>query len=259
MKHHKDSETRYFKSYADDFVESKDQAYRLPESYTWIHNNVFYRLLSGALYFLVTLFAFPYCRMVLHAKVENRSVLRQEAGTGYFLYGNHTQPIGDAFLPVWALSPKRVCVVTSPANLGIPILGPLLPMLGALPLPDSIGGLKMLNQAIRLRIENRNCVVFYPEAHVWPFYTGIRPFPANSFGFPVECGNPSFCMTTTYHKRKRGKKPGITIYLDGPFYPDKSLPKAGQKEKLHKEIFKCMEQRSRNSTYSHIRYRKEAH
>lgn len=70
MKHHKDSETRYFKSYADDFVESKDQAYRLPESYTWVHDNVFYRLLSGALYLLVTLFAFPYCRLILHSPVQ---------------------------------------------------------------------------------------------------------------------------------------------------------------------------------------------
>lgn len=259
MKHRRDPEIKYFKSYADDFVESRNQGHRLPENYTWIHGNMFYRLFSRCIYLLAVIFAFPYCRAVLHGKVENRSVLRQEAGTGYFLYGNHTQPIGDAFLPLWAISPKRAYVVTSPANLGIPVLGPLLPMLGALPLPDSIGGLKMLNRAIRLRIENRNCVVFYPEAHVWPFYTGIRPFPADSFGFPVECGKPAFCMTTTYYERKRGRKPGVKVYLDGPFYPDRSLPKARQKEKLHKEIFKCMEERSRNSTYSYIRYQKEMH
>jgi 1-acyl-sn-glycerol-3-phosphate acyltransferase len=258
MKRYQDSEIRYFKSYEDDCVKSKNQSCQLPEGYSWIHDGIFYCVISWCLYLLTALFAFPYCRLVLHAKIENRSVLRHGADTGCFLFGNHTQPIGDAFLPIWALAPKRAYVVVSPANLGIPVLGPLLPLLGALPLPDSVSGLKALYQAVRLHVENRNCVGFYPEAHVWPWYTGIRPFSAASFGFPVECGAPSFCMTTTYQKRKRGKKPGITVYLDGPFYPDRSLSRVKQKEKLRGEILNCMKRRSRNSTHSYIRYEREA-
>lgn len=258
MKHREREEIRYFKSYTDDFVESKNQAYRLPEDYAWVHGNLFYRVISWCLYLLVALFSFLHCRLVLRARIENRSVLRHSRKTGCFLYGNHTQPVGDAFLPVWMLVPKRIYAVTSPANLGIPVLGPLLPLIGALPLPDSVSGLKRLREAICLRVAEGSCVVLYPEAHVWPWYTGIRPFLAASFGFPAECGAPSFCMTTTYQKRRFGKRPGITVFLDGPFYPDRSLSKAGQKEKLHKEIFSCMEQRSRNSTDSYIRYEKEA-
>lgn len=68
------------------------------------------------------------------------AVLRQCAKSGCFLYGNHTQPVGDAFIPVRALAPKRSYVVVSPANLGIRVLGPLLPMLGALLIPNSIRG-----------------------------------------------------------------------------------------------------------------------
>ncbi|QAT42777.1 1-acyl-sn-glycerol-3-phosphate acyltransferase [Aminipila luticellarii] len=258
MKRHKNAEIRYFKSYTDDFVESKRQSFELPEHYSWTHDNLPYRVISQCLYRIIALFCFPYCRLILHAKIKNRSVLKHAHHTGCFLYGNHTQPLGDVLLPVWMLARKRVYVVASPANLGIPVIGPILPLLGALPLPSSVSGLKKLYKAIRLHIRNQSCVVLYPEAHVWPWHTKIRPFPDTSFNFPVECDAPSFCITTTYQKRKYGKKPGITVYVDGPFYPDKSISKLKQKEKLHDEIFRCMEKRSLNSTYSYIRYEREA-
>jgi 1-acyl-sn-glycerol-3-phosphate acyltransferase len=251
------AETKYFKSLADDFVRSKKQSYRLPESFVWIHTGLCYRVTARYLFLLFQYFALLYCRFVLHVKMKNRSVLRQSQNTGYFLYANHTQPIGDAFMPVRVLSPKRAYIVASPANLGIPVLGPLLPLIGALPLPESIGGIKKLCNAIHLRIAQKSCVVFYPEAHVWPWYTGIRPFPTASFGFPVECDAPSYCMTTTYQKRDHRERPGITIYLDGPYYPDRSLPKMKRKEKLRDDIYRCMERNSLNSTYSYIQYRKE--
>jgi len=254
IKRNKETETRYYRSFTDDFVESRNQSFRVPENYTWIHENLFYRIISRCLYLLAVLFAFPYCRFWLHVKIKNKSVLKQHVKSGCFLYGNHTQPMGDAFIPFRVLALKRVYIVVNPANLGIPVLGPLLPVLGALPLPDTIGQMKKLNEAIRMRIREQGCVVFYPEAHVWPWYTGIRPFPPVSFGFPVEYSAPSFCMTTTCQKRKYGKKPGITIYLDGPFYPDSSLPKKKQKEQLCDRIYDCMVRRSQNSTYQYINY-----
>ena len=37
---------RYYKSFADDFVTSKDQDHRLPEDYKWIRTDLPYRFLS---------------------------------------------------------------------------------------------------------------------------------------------------------------------------------------------------------------------
>lgn len=31
--------------------------------------------------------------------------------------------------------------------------------------------------AIRTRIEEGSFIMVYPEAHIWPYYTGIRDFP----------------------------------------------------------------------------------
>ncbi|MEA5047008.1 MAG: hypothetical protein VB034_00220 [Eubacteriales bacterium] len=254
MKQDWEAEVRRYHSITDDFVESENQDFRLPENYIWVHTSLPYRFACRCLFVPAILFSTLYCRLFLHIRFVNRSIRKQSGRSGCFLYGNHTQPMGDAVLPMLAFAPKRMYVVASPANLGIPVLGPVLPMLGALPLPDSIGGMKKLREAILIRVAESGCVMFYPEAHVWPWYTKIRPFPASSFAFPVECDALSYCMTTTYQKRKRGVKPGITVYLDGPFYPDHSLPKKLRQEKLRDTIRGCMENRSRNSTYSYIRY-----
>jgi len=117
-------------------------------------------------------------------------------------------------------------------------------------------GMRRLKEAIDLRISQKNCVIIYPEAHVWPWYTGIRPYPDTSFAYPTGTNTPCFCMSVTYQKRKYGKRPRTTIYLDGPFYPDCSLCKKEQKKKLHDQIYQCMKKRSQNSTIQYIKYEK---
>ena len=48
-------------------------------------------------------------------------------------------------------------------------------------------------------------------------------------------------------------------YLDGPFYPDHSLPPRARAQALRDEIYKTMVRRSQESDYEYIRYvKKEA-
>ena len=252
----KENKKYYYKSYEDDFVTSKNQEYKLPDNYKWIHNNLFYRFFSCILYRVAKLCGFIYCKFFLHIKIENKEVLEKYKKQGYFVYGNHTQPIGDVFIPAM-LSSKRIYTIASPSNIGVPIIGPLLPMIGILPIPEDFGKMKYLLEAIKLKINQKNAIIIYPEAHVWPYYTNIRPYKNTAFKFPVENESISFCMTTTYYKRKHGKKPGIKVYIDGPFEIDNSLSKKDNKEKLCKEIYKCMVNRSKNSTCEYIKYREE--
>ena len=247
----------YYKSYNDDFVKSKNQNYKLKEKYKWIKNNILYRICSEIVYFIAYIFGFFYCKFGLHVKIKNRKILRKYRKQGYFIYGNHTQPIGDVFIPAYACNSKRIYTVVSQANLGVAGIGPILPMLGALPIPDSIKDTKKLIYAIEKRIEQKKCVVIYPEAHVWPYYTKIRPFPKTAFKFPAFCNVPAFSMTTTYYKRKFGKKPGVIVYIDGPFIPDNTLTQKENEEKICQEIYKCMVNRSKNSMYEYVKYKGE--
>lgn len=251
------TKTYYYKDINQDFVFSKNQNYKLPESYQWIHKSTGYKIISALVFRLARIFGWFYCTFFQHARVVNRKVLKQCKDTGYFLYGNHTQEIGDVFQPVLVCGWRRYFAVAGSANLGIPFIGKLLPMIGALPIPDNIYDLKKLLDAIETRVKQKYCVVVYPEAHVWPYCTMIRDFSASSFRFPVDSAAPSFSMTTTYQKRRFGSKPKITVYVDGPFYPDAGLPARKQREDLKRQIFEKMTERSKNSTYSYIRYIKE--
>ncbi|WMJ87237.1 1-acyl-sn-glycerol-3-phosphate acyltransferase [Anaerocolumna sp. MB42-C2] len=257
MRQIKGISVRYYKTYADEYIESNNQNCKLQDNYKWFRQNIEYRLISFIIYGLACAFGCFYSRLILHITIRNRKILHSYKNTGYFLYGNHTQPIGDVFIPSQLVFPKRMYTVASTANLGIPVIGKLLPLMGALPIPESYQDMKKFLNAIKYHIADQKCIVIYPEAHVWPYCCFLRPFPITSFQFPVSTKSPAFCMTTTYQKRRIGKKPKITVYIDGPFCPDKSLKQKEQQKRLCSEIYNCMTNRSRHSTYEYIQYRKE--
>lgn len=252
----KQPETRYYHEFTDDFVQSKNQDYRLSEDYEWLQSSFISKFFSEFLYTLAIIFSNVYCRLFLHVKIKDRHKFKQVKKSGAFVYGNHTQPLGDVFDPVIACFPKRIHTLASPANLGIPILGKLLPYLGALPIANSLSGMRKLNDAIQYRLNQGRFIVIYPEAHVWEYCTMIRPYTDSSFKYPVKFDKPVFCMTTTYQKRKFGKKPTATIYIDGPYYRDTSLNQREQATKLRDTVFAKMQERSRQSNYSYIKYEK---
>lgn len=247
----------YYETYKDDFVETQDQTYKLPEDYKWVHKNPIYKICSQILYRIVYVISLIYGRLFLHIKIKDAKILKKYKKEGYFIYGNHTQPIGDVFTPAHICKEKRIYVIANSNNLRVKIIGKLLPMLGILPIPDSAKQMKEFFKTVKQRAEEKKCIVIYPEAHVWPYYTGVRPFPSTSFKFPVEAKARSFVATTTYQKRRWGKKPKITVYIDGPFEIDEKLGKKENQEKLCNEIYECMKNRSKESTYEYIEYRRK--
>ena len=58
---------------------------------------------------------------------------------GYFIYGNHTQDIGDAFMPNMFSAPQDSYIIVHANNVSMPFLGRITPSLGALPLPEGMG------------------------------------------------------------------------------------------------------------------------
>ena len=134
----------------------------------------------------------------------------------------------------------------------------IVQMLGAIPLANTIEGTRQFLAAMHRRLERGQAVMIYPEAHIWPYYTGIRPFPDDAFSYPIRLGAPVYCFTNTYEKRRRGKKPRIVTYVDGPFLPDPALHGAAQRRDLRDRVYATMCERARNSNIEVIRYvRKE--
>lgn len=246
----------YYRTFEDDFVFSANQDTQAPSVSSWVVDTPVKVVASKTLYPLALLVGFVYCKIALGVSFKNRSCLKQ-VNTGYFLFGNHTQPVGDACMPSLTAFPKRASVIASAANLGIPVIGKYLPLVGALVIPEKIRDMRNFNNEIEKRISNGEAVAVYPEAHVWPWCCTIRPFPVTAFNYPIKTQSASFVMTTTYQKRKLSSKAKATVYLDGPFYPNTSLSRSEQKADLRNQIFECMQKRSSLSTYSPVHYEKE--
>lgn len=249
----KEPRVRYYDSFTDDFEQSHCQDYELPQDYEWIKKGAPARVLSALTYTAAFLFSSVYCRVVLRMHVKNKRVLRDVKG-GFFLYANHTQPLGDVFMPGLAVLPRRVYTVVSTANYGIPVIGKLLPYLGALPVEHSMRGVRELRRAIEARSARGNGVVIFPEAHVWEYYTKIRPFPRDSFYFPARSELPSFALTATYKKTRGRRRPRMDLYIDGPFYPEGASVRARAND-LHDKVYAIMRARSAESDCDYIAYR----
>ena len=247
----------YQNELTDEFSKAQIKARKIDGNYCYEDDTLLKRIGHIGWYrVLIRPLAWIYLKLVYHHRIVNKKVLREAADAGFFLYGNHTHPVADAFMPSMVSYPKDAYVIVHPANVSMPVLGRITPSLGALPLPDDISAAKNFVKAVKERVQRGCCVAIYPEAHIWPYYTGIRPFPDTSFHYPIQCGKPVFCFTDTYQKRRFTKRPQIVTYVDGPFYPDATLPAKEQKKRLRNQVYDTMLWRSQNNSVERIKYMK---
>ncbi len=198
--------------------------------------------------------AFAYLKIRFRHKIIGKERLADCGGC--FIYGNHTQAVADALIPTFVAGTRGSHVIVHAANVSIPVLGRLTPYMGAIPLPDTREAARSFNAAVSDRIGEGCAVFIYPEAHIWPYYTGIRNFPSDSFSYPVKTGAPVFCFTNVY--KKRGRRPNsvrIVTYVDGPFFPDASLPISERRDELCRRVYDCMTERASESDAVVIEYR----
>ncbi len=253
----------YYASEEDDPIKTDEQEKKvevgLPEGYEFIPKNPFVKLYSAMLFRIFKLFGQYYERGYWQAKFYGREKLKKARGKGYVIYANHTNPFHDVFGPA-LVADRRIFTIISPVNLKIPGIGKVLPYIGGLPLGKTKEEKQAFNDAVDERLKQKKVLVIYPEAHVWPYATKIRKFPAGdrSFKYAVRNNLPIFTMTTTYHKRKdkkRGDLPRMDVYVDGPFWPDAKLSEEENRAKLAKEAYDSMVKYSKKSSYEYFQYR----
>lgn len=242
----------------DEFAGVKRKGYEVPKNYKYVHKGLLWRTAAFFVYrIIMTPIAYLYCKIKLRLKIVDRTDKKWRKNKGCFLYSNHTLIIGDAFIPSLLMFPKRTYVIVSSENLSTKGTRSFLSMSGALPIPKSVAAFRNFNEAIEKRILQKNCVAIYPEAHIWPYYTGIRHFESKSFRYPVKFDAPIYVSTSTFSKRKEGKTPKVTVYLDGPFYPDNKISPHEAEKTLRDTAYETMLKNSKNSSYEFIEYVKK--
>ncbi|HAM31469.1 MAG TPA: 1-acyl-sn-glycerol-3-phosphate acyltransferase, partial [Erysipelotrichaceae bacterium] len=66
---------------------------------------------------------------------------------------------------------------------------------------------------------------------------------------------PAYCAVVTYQENKHR-----TVYIDGPFEPDSTLPRIKKRKKLAEEVFERMNELTAHNTVEYVQYiqRKES-
>ncbi|MBQ9046123.1 MAG: 1-acyl-sn-glycerol-3-phosphate acyltransferase [Oscillospiraceae bacterium] len=243
----------------DDFAGTSINTCEVGADFPYVRSSVLWKGLSFLVYYIIAVpIVFLVSKLYLGLRFENRKAPRSLRGAGYYLYGNHTRVL-DAFVPAMAAYPKKAYIIAGPDAVSISGLKHIVMMLGALPIPTELSAMRAFLEAVSQRYKENNCVAIYPEAHIWPFYTGIRPFSDTAFRYPVKENAPVIAMVTTYRKRKGLfqllKKPGMTVIFSDPMFPDPSLsPRKAQRE-LRDRVYRFMEETAEGrEQVEYIRY-----
>lgn len=248
--------TIYYENLSSEVLNSSPKPVEVDESYKYHHTNIFYRFFQGFYYrFVIFPIAFVYTKFLKRVKYKNKQCLKKHKKDAAFIYSNHTNAMLDAFSPSIVFKTSKPYVVVNSANLNIPVLKNSTKMLGAVPIPTKTSGMKNFISHIDFLVSKKRKIFIYPEAHLWEYYTKIRPFSSVSFKYPAKSNTAVFVSTTTYQKTKNPNKCKTVIYLDGPFFADTTLPIKEQQEQLKNMVFETMCSRAKNSTFEKYEYK----
>lgn len=238
----------------DEFSTAEIKAKKIDKNYKYERDSFFSKIFSFFVYRMIaTPIAFFYLKIKFHHKIIGKKILKKEKH-GCFIYGNHTQVVGDALIPTFVTG-RKTYVIVHPNNVSMKFMGRLTPYLGAIPLPDDIAAMRNFLHCLEKRIKQNRPVVIYPEAHLWPYYNKIRPFKNDSFRYPIKYNTPTYCFTNVYMKRKHSdSKCNIVTYIDGPFFPKEELTDSENREYLRNCCLEAMSKRAELSTCCMIEY-----
>ena len=230
----------------EDFSGSKFKNVPLPKKYKFFVWRPIYWVFQEFLYYVI---AVPVMWIIGKIgwgfKVKGkRKIKKAHLGRkGYFIYGNHTTRADAFFGPVGVCLPRHAYIITSDNVMQHRILLPLLRMLAAIPLPSYPEQVEPFNECIRKRFRRGEPIIIFPEAHIWPYCTRIRPFPDQAFTYPAQLGAPVFGMCVTYeeHKILKFLKPRAVVHISNPIYPDMSKPLGERTHELREAVYNFME------------------
>lgn len=210
----------------EDFLTIVNNQREIESDYKYEHDDIIFKILSFLIYYCL---AIPILWMI--SKINNRTkivnkkkVRKQLKGTGFIMYSNHTL-MSDGFIPaVFTCNPRRTYIISLGETLCVnKPFRYLLQLLGATPLPSDLRSGRNFLLFLKKKLDKKAAVAIYPEATIWPYYTGQRPIREGSFKYPRMFNKPAVFACTTFRKPKgilkRFLRPKVVIYLSDPVYP----------------------------------------
>ena len=246
----------------DDFAGNDISTKKIKNEYKYVHKGPLFKLNAFLVKYLI---AVPWLwianKSIFRTKVVNKKVLKCCKKKGYYLYSNHVLPFDPVVLPIMTQHRKTTVIIAGPDLFSIcGFVNWVVKHMYAIPVPNN--DLQMMDNftdCLDYHINKGHRVLIYPEAHIWPYYNDIRHFKSVSFKYPVNQNVPIFTATTTFKQRKGNKKPKPIVYIDGPFYPDETLPVRDRVNDLAERAYEAMCYRAHTEdNYAYIEYKKKS-
>ena len=231
----------YHDALHDDFAGTKIDHKPLPETFKFVNKDIFSRAFSWFIYwiFAVPLLWIP-IKLLYGIKVKGGKNLRHLRRKGVFYYTNHTQIVDAMLIQLYVSYFKKTYIIADQDATSIPGIRYLVKCLGCIPVPETKAEHEKFIDAINYRYKQHRAISIFPEAHIWPYYTHIRPFGDDAFVYPATLGAPTVPVCVTYRKRRFFKKPAMTVHVGKPILPDMKLSLRERKKGLRDRVYDFM-------------------
>ena len=191
-----------------------------------------------------------YAKIKYNVKYVNKKAVKKVRKGGFFVYSNHVAVDGDAFITNHVTFPNVNDIIVNADTVSIKGIKTLVEAMGAFPLPNDIGAAANFFHEMKYRLSKKHAITIFPEAHIWPYYNGIREFPIGSYKYPALLKTPIITFCITLQKRKHSKRPRFTVYISDPEYIDPKLDTLENAKILHDKSYNFMkETTAKYSTY----------
>ncbi len=199
----------------------KARPVRLKENYDYFNQKWYRRFFSYIITVIVTFFIKIFIGPVFFGfKLHNKKLLKiykKQKKPGFILVSNHIHPI-DAFLLGTVLRPKRTYFTMLMSNLGLPVVGKLMKVLGGAPIPNKRSLLVEFQEKLNEVVQKGSWVGVYPEAALKPYCNYIRSFKKGAFRFAVDANADIIPMVFVFKKpygiyRLYKRKPLIQLHV----------------------------------------------
>jgi 1-acyl-sn-glycerol-3-phosphate acyltransferase len=173
--------------------------------------SLFFRIASAWGFYLTIPIAFLVNYMMLFTRYKNR--FRLKGIKKVITVSNHTTFFDPVKITALVL-PRLLYQTLLEATVEVPVLGTYTRILGGVPVPRGISGIKKILEICDKAFKHRRYLHFYPEGECFLYNQDIKEFKTGAFKIAAELDIPVL--------------PLVTVFSHGPFKPwsfwGRSLP-----------------------------------
>lgn len=172
-------------------------------------------------------------------------VCRKDVQNGCVSVCNHIHML-DCTMVALAFRDYYLQFLTLASNLKIPFAGPIVKLMGGIPLPADLAGWRAVYARVEKAFADGQVLQIYPEGELIKGCRTLREFKPGAFTFAVKYQKPVIpCVLRFYPRYKKSgarKRDGLEMVILPAVYPKKGLKGKAAAERLQQQVRSCMEE-----------------